>query len=81
MTDLADGTAEEAGFRPEQLELIRERANSWVEAGRTPSLVVLAARRGIVALHEAFGRQTPESQDKDLATDAVFHLPVFQGRP
>ena len=46
MVMLREGSAEEAGFLPERIELIRERAASWVEDGLTPSLVVLAARRG-----------------------------------
>ena len=72
MTVLRKGTPEEAGFRPEQIELIRRRAASWVDAGRTPSLSVLAARRGVIALHEAYGRRTPESAGNDLDVDSIF---------
>jgi CubicO group peptidase (beta-lactamase class C family) len=72
MTQLREGSAEEAGFRPDRIELIRQRAQSWVDAGRTPSLVVLAARRGVIALHEAFGQLSPEGDGNDLEVDAVF---------
>jgi CubicO group peptidase (beta-lactamase class C family) len=39
----------------------------------TPALVVLIARRGIIVLHEAFGRLDPET-DAPLPFDAVFPL-------
>jgi CubicO group peptidase (beta-lactamase class C family) len=45
---------------------------SAVEEGRTPSLVVLAARRGTVVLHEAFGQQDPGPDAAPLRVDAVF---------
>lgn len=72
MGELREGSPEDAGFRPERIELIRQRARSWVDAGRTPSLVVLAARRGVIALHEAFGRRTPDGPGDDLEIDSVF---------
>jgi len=71
MTVLREGTPAEAGFRPEQIELIRQRAASWASAERTPSLAILAARRGVIALQEAFGRLCPESSD-DLSVDSIF---------
>ena len=74
MVMLREGSAEEAGFLPERIELIRERAASWVEDGLTPSLVVLAARRGVIALHEAFGRLTPEADSPPLQTNSLFPL-------
>lgn len=33
MTLLREGTPEEAGFRPEQIDRIRERAAEWVASG------------------------------------------------
>lgn len=71
---LRRGSADEAGFRPESLELVRSRAASWVDGGLTPSLVLLAARRGVIALHEAYGRLTPEPESAPLATDSVFPM-------
>ena len=55
---LRETSAEEAGFRPERIELIRTRAREWVDAGRARSLVLLAARRGRIALYDAFGVQS-----------------------
>ncbi len=72
MTILAEGTPDAAGFDPEAIAKIRERAQSWVDEGLTPSLVVLAARRGVVALHEAFGRSGPEPDAPALSVDAVY---------
>ena len=70
MTMIREGIPEEAGFRPEQIDRIRKRAAEWVASGNTPSLVMLAARRGVVALHEAIGRRAPH--DEVLGTDAIF---------
>jgi CubicO group peptidase (beta-lactamase class C family) len=69
---LEDGTAEQAGLKPDRLQAIRQRAASWVTDGKTPSLVVLAARRGVIALHEAFGTLTHEPDSPALAIDSVF---------
>ncbi len=69
---LREGTAVEAGFDPARLDRIRERAASWVADGLTPSLVLVAARHGIVALHEAYGRLTPEPDSPSLSIDSVF---------
>jgi CubicO group peptidase (beta-lactamase class C family) len=74
MTILHGGTAEEAGFLPDRIDLIRERAASWVENGNTPSLVVLAARRGVVCLHEAYGCLTPEADSPPLTVDTIFPI-------
>lgn len=72
MSTLIDGTPEEAGFDPTAIARIRERAQSWVDQGLTPSLVLLAARRGVIALHEAFGRFGPEPDAPPLTVDAVY---------
>lgn len=66
MTILTQVTAEDAGFHPGQIERIRERANEWIQASHTQSLVLLAARRGKIALYEAFGKQ---NYDDNLALD------------
>lgn len=70
MTDLRDGSAEEAGLRPERLDLLRRRAAGWVESGRLPSLVLCVARRGVVCFHEAWGDQRPDGPP--LRVDHVF---------
>ncbi len=74
MTELRAGSAAEAGMLPERVERIRALAKSWVEQGVTPSLVVLAARRGVIVLHEAFGRLRPEPDAPPLSVDSVFPM-------
>ena len=69
---LEEGTPDEAGFDPATLDRIRSRAASWVSDGLTPALVLLAARRGVVALHESYGRLTPDSETPALSVDSVF---------
>ncbi len=50
----------------ERVRRVVDLARGWVDAGITPALVVLAARRGVIVLHEAFGRLGP-----DLFANAV----------
>jgi CubicO group peptidase (beta-lactamase class C family) len=71
---LRTGTCEEAGVSPERVLRTTALAESWVECGQTPALVVLAARRGVVFLHKAFGRLTPGSEAPVLPKDAIFPL-------
>jgi CubicO group peptidase (beta-lactamase class C family) len=74
MTELHEGSAVEAGMVPERIEHIRTLAKSWVEQGATPSLVVLVARRGMIVLHEAFGRLRPEPSSPPLRVDSLFPI-------
>ena len=74
MTELREGSAAEAGMIPERIAHIRSLARGWVEQGHTPSLVVLAARRGVIVLHEAFGRLRPEPDTTPLRVDSVFPI-------
>ncbi|MHB8574761.1 MAG: serine hydrolase domain-containing protein [Dehalococcoidia bacterium] len=46
----------------------------WVDDGITPSLVLLAARRGVVFLHEAFGQLTFGDDPRPLQRDAIFPI-------
>jgi CubicO group peptidase (beta-lactamase class C family) len=52
---LHEGTPEEAGLDAERLELVKKRCREWLDDGTHPALVVLVARHGVIALHEAFG--------------------------
>lgn len=53
---LKEGTAEQAGFKPESIEAIRHLCRQWFQADREP-FVVLVARNGVIFFHEAFGDQ------------------------
>ncbi|HZS88944.1 MAG TPA: serine hydrolase domain-containing protein [Chloroflexota bacterium] len=68
------GDPDEAGMSAQRVRHVAQLAQSWVEQGITPSLVVLAARRGVIVLHEAFGRLTPDDDSPPLARDALFPL-------
>src|SRR4051812_35120159 len=71
---LRPGTPQEAGMSAAQVARIGELAAHWVAQGETTALVVLAARRGIIVLHEAFGRLTPEADAPFLQRDTLFPL-------
>jgi len=73
-TKLRYGTPEEAGMLPDRIEHVRRLAEGWVIDGHTPSLVVLAARRGVICLHEAFGVLTPEEDSPLLQLDSIFPI-------
>jgi CubicO group peptidase (beta-lactamase class C family) len=68
------GTPEEAGMSPQRIAQVARLAEEWVHEGITPSLVVLAARRGVIVLHEAFGCLGPGPDSPVLQRDAIFPL-------
>ncbi len=57
-----------------RLRQIAELAQEWVREGFTQTMVLLAARRGTIVLHEAFGRLTPEADAPTTPLDAIFPL-------
>ncbi len=71
---LAPGSPEEAGISPTRVRQIHDRVKGWVEDGIHPALVILAARKGVVFLHEAFGRLGPEDDAPPLERDTIFPL-------
>ncbi len=74
MTTLHPGTPGEAGMSPVRVAHIVDLAKGWVDEGITPALVILAARRGVIVLHEALGRMGPEPDAPPVAKDALFPL-------
>lgn len=72
MTVLRSGSALDAGFVPERLDVARRLLQTHVESGRTPTLVASVARRGVVAFAEAFGQQFPDGPA--AAVDHIFAL-------
>jgi len=72
--ELRPGTPQEAGVSPSSVQQIIKRAAGWVEDGIHNALVILAARRGIVFLHEAFGRLSPKADSPRLPSDAIFPI-------
>jgi len=71
---LRSGTPEEAGMSAQRVRHIVDLAEGWVAQGITPALVVLVARRGVIVIHEAFGRLTPEEDSPPLQLDTIFPL-------
>jgi CubicO group peptidase (beta-lactamase class C family) len=71
---LHPGTADQAGMSAERVAHIVDLARGWVEQGITPALVVLVARKGVVVLHEAFGRLGPEPGAPPLKRDTIFPM-------
>jgi CubicO group peptidase (beta-lactamase class C family) len=74
VTTLRYGTPKEAGMSPARIENLRRLGAKWVEEGTHPALVLLVARRGVIVLHEAWGKQGPEGDAPRLSTDAIFPL-------
>jgi CubicO group peptidase (beta-lactamase class C family) len=71
-TTLTCGPSEAAEVDLASVRHAQQLAAGWVAEGITPSLVVLAARRGVVFLHEAFGRLTPEAESPALRPDSIY---------
>jgi CubicO group peptidase (beta-lactamase class C family) len=71
-TTLSRGPSDAAEVDLAGVRHARQLAANWVAEGITPALVVLAARRGVVFLHEAFGRLTPEPGSPALRPDSIY---------
>jgi serine-type D-Ala-D-Ala carboxypeptidase len=72
--ELRRGESGEVGMAPERVRRVGRLGKGWVEQGVTPSLVLLAARKGVVVLHEAYGRLTPDPGSAAVELDALFPL-------
>jgi serine-type D-Ala-D-Ala carboxypeptidase len=72
--ELRRGIPEDAGMSAQRVQRIAHLAEGWVTQGITPALVVLVARRGVIVLHEAFGRLTPEPDSPPLQRDTIYPL-------
>lgn len=65
---------EQAGVSAYGVERIRTAAAQMVEDNITPTQVIVAARRGVVLVHQADGRFGPEVDAPPLTVDALFPL-------
>jgi CubicO group peptidase (beta-lactamase class C family) len=68
------GRPEEVDMSPQRIALVAQLAEGWVRSGIHPSLVVLVIRRGVIVLHEAFGRFGPGPESPPLSCDTIFPL-------
>ena len=71
---LRPGTPEEVGMYPKRIALIKERAQAWADGDPHTTLAVMAARRGVIVLQEAYGRLSPEPDAPPLQLDSIFPL-------
>ena len=72
--ELRPGTPAEAAMSEERLRRVVDLARGWVDEGIHPALVVLVARKGVVVIHEAFGRLGPEEDSPPLQRDTIFPI-------
>ncbi|MGJ8744409.1 serine hydrolase domain-containing protein [Polaribacter sp.] len=68
------GKNEDVGFIDERLELIKKRAEEWVENNNTSALTYLIARKGVIVSNYSFGRLKYDIPTSILTPDAVFSL-------
>lgn len=71
---LRTGTPEEVGMSSRRIERLRRRAATWVDGKLHSALVVMAARRGVIVLQEAFGKLTPDSASPPVQLDTIFPI-------
>lgn len=74
MPVLTDGPPEEAGMDRDRIARLRDRAPEWVDGTKCRSAVMLAARRGRIVFHEAYGPLTGEPGSTDVRLDSVFPI-------
>jgi CubicO group peptidase (beta-lactamase class C family) len=74
MLELRKGTPATVGISAEKIKNIRNLAQKWVDDGVHPSLEFVVARRGVVFLHEAYGKLGPEKDAPSLVKDTIFPL-------
>jgi serine-type D-Ala-D-Ala carboxypeptidase len=72
MIKLRSGDAKEAGISSERIKRVTDLCASWVADGSTPALIVLAARHGIIFLHDAWGQLGPEFDSSPVMRDSIF---------
>jgi CubicO group peptidase (beta-lactamase class C family) len=72
--ELRPGTPEEAGMLPDRIDRARDLCAGWVKSGHTPAIVALVARRGVICLHEAFGKLRPEDDSPPVRLDTIFPI-------
>lgn len=74
MKKLSLSSLEQAGVSACGVQRIQTAAAQMVKDNITPAQVIVAARRGIVIVHQANGTLGPEPDAAELAVDALFPL-------
>ncbi len=68
------GTPEEVGMSEPRIRNVASLVRQWVDDQVAQTMVVLVARRGVIVLHEAFGKRTPEDDAPRASRDSIFEL-------
>jgi len=71
---LRTGKPEDVGVSVNRINKVLEKAQGWVDEGIHPSLVILAARRGVIFLHEALGSLGTEDPSCPIELNTIFPL-------
>jgi CubicO group peptidase (beta-lactamase class C family) len=71
---LRPGTPKEAGMAPARVRHLVNLGTQWVDQGIAPALVLIAARHGVIVLHEAFGRVAPEAEAEPTRLNTIFPM-------
>lgn len=74
MIELVLSSYEQAGVSASGVERIKAAAAQMVEDNITPAQVIVAARRGIVVVHQADGKIGPEPDAAELTVNTLFPL-------
>ena len=72
--ELRQGKPEEVGVSSDRVELIKQRTAGWVNDGNQQCIVIIAARQGVVFLHEAYGTFNSGSESPPVELDTIFPL-------
>jgi CubicO group peptidase (beta-lactamase class C family) len=68
------GKPEEVGMSSPRIRHLAEQGEEWVREKVAPAMVLLAARRGRIVLHVAFGYLTPDADSPATPLDGLFPL-------
>ena len=68
------GTPEQAGISPSAVDLIHERGQEWIDKGMHSALVLLAVRKGVIFLNDAFGQRSQGDEPGSLPLNTIFPL-------
>lgn len=66
---LRQGSPEEVGMSPKRIQRVFDLSNELLDKGNTKAIVMVAARKGVIVIHKAFGK-LPNSQPIEL--DSIF---------
>jgi CubicO group peptidase (beta-lactamase class C family) len=69
---LKSGAPEDVGMSAEGIKRAENVVQRLVDIGNTPSVVTLIARKGVIVLHKAFGKNGDAEDANDLTVDAIF---------